>query len=146
MSEFVVAIFPSAEQGRAAAQALASPGTVDVRAAALLDKNADGTVVEDKWDGRAPWKAPAGAIVGALIGFLGGPVGAAIGLAGGGLMGLVKQLSDKAVGEGFLREVHTRLNPGKSALVVVLDAGSDVFGARVKELGGFVVEEPSRSA
>lgn len=143
MSEIVVAIFPGEGAADEVAQQLSSTAAQDgivIRSAALLVRGADGSVSERKWTSRVPWKAPAGAIVGALIGFLGGPIGAAIGFASGGALGAVTDVSDEARREARLRDMHTRLRPGTSALVVDLDERSlHTFSSRMHELGGEVI-------
>jgi len=149
VSEIAVAIFPDETKAQAAAEALAGPlpsHEIVVRGAALLVKNADGTVSQRKWTSRIPWKAPSGAIVGALIGFLGGPIGAAIGFASGGLIGFSRDASDTVRREEFLRTVHTQLSPGRSALVVELGEHSvQPFNTHVQRLGGTLCG-PARAA
>jgi len=140
VSEIAVAVFHDEKKAQAAAEALAGPVAshgIVVRGAALLVKNADGTVSQRRWTSRIPWKAPSGAIVGTLIGFLAGPIAAAIGFASGGLIGFSKDASDTVRREGFLRTVHTQLSPGRSALVVELDEHSvQAFNTQVQKRGG----------
>jgi uncharacterized membrane protein len=144
MSEIAVAIFPDQIKAREAADAVAGPvppNDLVVHGAALLVKEADGTVSHSKWTSRVPWKAPFGALVGALVGFLGGPIGAAIGFTAGGWLGFAKVLSDTAHAEAFMRQIHSQLSPGKSALVVELDEQSmKPFAAHAREFGGVILD------
>lgn len=146
MSDFVIAIFPDELKGQQAAEALSHPAraaSIGIRAAALLVKEPDGTVLQRRWAAHVPWQAPAGALLGALIGFLAGPIGAAVGFASGGFLGLSMAVSEIGRAEELLREAHRQFTPGKSALVMELDEESvGALNALVREFEGIVVAFP----
>lgn len=64
----------------------------------------------------------AGAITGGLIGLVGGPVGVVVGaLAGAGVGGLAAKWIDMGFSDKFLAGLEERLQPGTSALVVLVE-------------------------
>jgi uncharacterized membrane protein len=91
--------------------------------AAVLAKQEDGTVsVTDTRDMGAKKGGLIGAVAGGLIGILGGPVGVIVGaLAGAGVGGLGAKLHDGGFSDKFLAELEEQLQPGKSALVILVE-------------------------
>jgi uncharacterized membrane protein len=91
--------------------------------AAVLVKEEDGTVsVTDTRDMGAKKGGIIGAIAGGLVGLLGGPVGVVVGaLAGAGIGGLGAKLHDGGFSDKFLAELEKHLQPGRSALVVLVE-------------------------
>jgi uncharacterized membrane protein len=143
VNQLLIAIYPDEARAYEALRALEDPGDpahLGVRGLAVIIKRSDGTLSEEKWSTRLPFRAPIGALVGALIGLAAGPVGSAIGLAAGGLIGLSRDLADFGIEESFLNDVAAQLTPGRTALVIEVekDAGARVE-ARLRELGADVL-------
>jgi uncharacterized membrane protein len=68
-----------------------------------------------------------GAITGGLLGLAGGPVGAVLGaLAGAGTGGLAAHWLDMGFSNEFLTGLQERLQPGTSALILLVEHGSAV--------------------
>lgn len=75
-----------------------------------------------------------GAIVGGLVGLLGGPAGAVVGaMAGAATGGLVAGGTDVGFDEKFLVEVQDALQPGTSALLLMVDQS---YADRVVQMAG----------
>jgi uncharacterized membrane protein len=150
VNQLVIAIFPEEAKAYEAARALEDPGDpadiAAVRGLAVLVKHADGTLSQEKWTSRLPFRAPVGALVGALIGLAGGPVGSAIGLTAGGFIGLSRDLANFGVAESFLNDVAAQLTPGKSALVIeAAEDASARLEARLRGLGATVLHTDLKS-
>jgi uncharacterized membrane protein len=98
-------------------------GTLKILNAAVLVKGAEGNVaVKDTRDIDPKKGRLLGAVTGGLIGLVGGPVGAAVGaLAGAGAGGLAGKTIDLGFSEPFLDGLKQYLQPGTSALVVLVE-------------------------
>ena len=86
MSKFVVVVFTGEEkafEGSRVLQELHEEGSVSVVGAAVLVKDADGTVSTKEPEGPGPRGTVLGALLGGLVGLIGGPAGAVLGAAGG---------------------------------------------------------------
>lgn len=94
-----------------------------IQNAAVLVRQEDGTVsVTDTRDMGAKKGGLIGAVTGGLIGIVGGPVGMVVGaLAGAGIGGLGAKLHDGGFSDKFLSELTEHLQPGKSALVILVE-------------------------
>src|SRR3974377_1736338 len=101
----------SAYEGARALADLSSGGSIDVFAAAVLEKDAKGWVTTKKVQGDFPIQTVAGTAIGGLIGLLVGPTGVAGGSAAGVLAGLLGDMYTANVDEEFLTEVSTALTP-----------------------------------
>jgi uncharacterized membrane protein len=124
MTLLFIAIFPDEAKAREVARRLEDPrdtSGIPIRGLAVIVKHADGTIAEEKWTSRLPFRAPIGALVGALLGLPAGPVGSAIGFTAGGLIGLSRDLAKSGIAEGFFNELAAQLTPAKSALFVEVD-------------------------
>jgi uncharacterized membrane protein len=99
----------SAYQGARALAELNTEGSIDVYAAAVLEKDAQGWVTTKKTQSDFPLQTLAGTAIGGLIGLLGGPAGVAVGSGIGVMAGL---LGDRIAGEEtmsfFARRESTR--------------------------------------
>ncbi len=118
--------------------------TVNVRNAAILVKDEDGTPSfrdVKEWDAKKGGLV--GAIAGGLIGLLGGPVGAVIGaLAGAGVGGAAAGLTDTGFSDEFLKELQEHLQPGTSALLVLVEHDSvKSMGEAMADVGGIVLQQ-----
>jgi uncharacterized membrane protein len=149
VNQLVIAIFPDEAKALDAARALEDPGdpaAIAVRGLAVIVKHADGTLSEQKWSSRVPFRAPVGALVGALIGLPAGLIGSAIGFTAGGLLGFSRDLANFGIEESFLNDVAAQLTPGKSALVIeVAEDASARLKARLRELAAIVLHTNLKS-
>jgi uncharacterized membrane protein len=109
--------------------------TIKVLNVAVLVKDADGEVsLKETGDLDAKQGRLFGAITGGLIGLVAGPAGAVIGaLAGAGAGGFAAKRIDMGLSDEFLKGFQERLQPGSSALVVLVEhkwaqSLSDVLG------------------
>jgi uncharacterized membrane protein/sporulation protein YlmC with PRC-barrel domain len=91
--------------------------------AAVLVKGADGkTKIKETGDLHAAQGRMFGAVVGGLVGLLGGPVGVVLGaLAGAGTGAFTAKHVDLGFSDDFLESLEEHLEPGSSALLVMVD-------------------------
>jgi uncharacterized membrane protein len=91
--------------------------------AAVVVKDEDGNIsLEEKGDVDAKHGRLFGAVTGGLIGLVGGPVGVVVGaLAGAGVGGLAAKWIDMGFSDQFLNELKERLEPGSSALIILVE-------------------------
>jgi uncharacterized membrane protein len=124
--ELLILSLAQADQADAALQALKQAikrKEISMLNAAILVKTEDGKVslkeVEDVGSKRG---ALFGAISGGLIGLLGGPVGAVIGAVAGAASGSVAaRWLDMGFPDDYLKKVQASLQPGSSALLVLVE-------------------------
>jgi len=143
MSKFVVIVFPDqqkAEQGKKILDRLNDEGSLDLYAAALVGKDAEGNIVERERKGKGPRGMVLGALVGGLVGLLGGPPVAAVGAAGGAVMGGWRDAMDLGAGFDFLDEVSRELKADRWAVIAELDEEfASPLDARMDAIGGIVL-------
>jgi uncharacterized membrane protein len=129
----------SAYEGARALTELNKEGSIDVFAAAVLQKDAHGSVATKKVQSDFPLQTFAGTAMGGLIGLLGGPAGVAVGSAAGVVAGLLGDMYTANVDEEFLSEVSTALTPGKWAVIAEVDEDwVTPVDTRMEALGGVV--------
>ena len=129
----------SAYEGARALADLNRDGSIDVFAAAVLQKDANGWVATKKVQSDFPLQTVAVTVIGGLIGLLGGPAGVAVGSAAGAATGLLGDMYTAGVDEDFLTEVSTALTPGKCALIAEVDEDwVTPVDTRMEALGGVV--------
>ena len=129
----------SAYEGVRALTELNREGSIDVFAAAVLQKDAHGWVATKKVHSDFPIQTFAGTAIGGLIGLLGGPAGVAVGSAAGVVAGLLGDMYTANVDEEFLTEVSTALTPGKWAVIAEVDEDwVTPVDTRMEALGGVV--------
>ena len=129
----------SAYEGVRALSELNTEGSIDVFAAAVLEKDAQGWVATKKEKSDFPLQSLAGTAMGGLIGLLGGPAGVAVGSAAGVMAGLLGDMYTASVDEDFLTEVSTALTPGKWAVIAEVDEDwVTPVDTRMEALGGVV--------
>jgi uncharacterized membrane protein/uncharacterized protein YrrD len=124
--ELLLLSLAQADQAEAALQALKQAikqKEISMLNAAVLVKTEDGRVslkeVEDVGSKRG---ALLGAISGGLIGLLGGPVGAVIGAVAGAASGsAAARWLDMGFPDEYLKKVQASLQPGSSALLVLVE-------------------------
>ena len=102
---------------------LQKDGAIEIQDAATLVKQRDGTsLIHDSRDVDAPDGGLFGIIAGGLIGLIGGPLGSIIGAVAGGATGAASaSLIDLGFPRDDLRALRDQLNPGSSALIVLLE-------------------------
>ena len=102
--------------------------TVNVINSAMLVRDEEGnTAMKETGDLDARQGRLFGAITGGLIGLVGGPAGAVVGaLAGAGVGGAAAKRIDMGFSNEFLTGLQERLQPGTSALVLLVEHGSAV--------------------
>jgi uncharacterized membrane protein len=112
--------------------------------AAILVRDADGNAtLKDTRDIDPKKGRVMGAITGGLIGLVGGPVGVVVGaLAGAGAGGLAGKWIDFGFSDKFLSKAQEYLQPGSSALILLVEdewvrSVSDSLG----DLGGVVLQQ-----
>lgn len=129
----------SAYEGARALAELNTEGSIDVYAAAVLEKDARGWVTTKKTQSDFPLQTFAGTAIGGLIGLLGGPAGVAVGSGIGVMAGLLGDMYGASVDEVFLSEVSTALTPGKWAVIAEVDEDwVTPVDTRMEALGGVV--------
>ena len=91
-----------AYEGVQALRDLNMEGSIEVFAAAVLQKDADGSVATKKVQSDFPLQTVAGTAIGGLIGLLGGLAGVAVGSAAGVVTGLIGDMYTANVDGEFL--------------------------------------------
>ncbi|MFC2037243.1 DUF1269 domain-containing protein [Chloroflexota bacterium] len=124
--ELVARVFDDPEKANAAlefVEDLHRRKVLKIRNAAVLVKDQDGALsVTDTRDLDPKKGGIIGAITGGLIGLVGGPVGVVVGaLAGAGVGGLGAKWIDKGFSDKFLTELQEHLQPGRSALIILVE-------------------------
>jgi len=125
LTQYNLASVTFSEPGKAGEflKSLQKQATVRFSNAAVLVKNSDGkTSLQETQDVDKRHGTLFGAITGGLVGLLGGPAGAIIGAAAGAATGrsAAKRI-DLGFPDEFLKKLQAGLQPGSSALVVLLD-------------------------
>ena len=141
MNRALVVVFDGEEkayEGRKALRQLDAEGSVQVYAAVVVARAADGSAAVKKEDG-GPLGTVLGTSLGGLIGLLGGPAGAAIGAVAGMGLGLIGDLETSRIGTDFVEDVQAALTPGKAALIADVDEEwTERVDDRMEALGGTV--------
>jgi uncharacterized membrane protein len=133
----------TAYQGAHALRELNDEASIAVYAAAVVCRNADGSLATRKVDEDLPLQSFAGTTIGALIGLLGGPAGAAAGGSVGLLAGLFGDLHNADVDTQFLSDISGSLTPGKCAVVAEIDEDwVTPVDTRMEALSGVVHRTP----
>ena len=111
----------SAYAGLARLKQLDTDGQIELRAAAVVERDADGQVAVKDTAGREQWEGTAsGGLIGLLIGIIGGPLGVLIGGATGLLVGSLFDLEDTEDTESVLAAISKEVRPGHATLLVEL--------------------------
>jgi len=120
MEKMLVVVFddePKAYEGSHALKQLDVEGSIAIHAAAVIKKNADGTVTVKQEEEDFPIRVAAETAIGALIGLLEGPVGFSGGGAAGALADCIRGLYVAGVDSEFVDEVAVTLTAGKCAVI-----------------------------
>ncbi len=112
-----------ANEGLEFARSLHRNGDIKILDAAVLVKHADGKIeINDTGDWTAKKGGITGAVAGGLAGLVLGPGGVLVGaLAGAGIGGLIARKSDGGLPDPFLQNMASKLEPGGSALVIMVE-------------------------
>ena len=142
MSQLVVVGFNNLEDARKAMKRLRDlerEGHISFEDTAVVERTADGqTHVRNEVSGTTETGAAVGAVLGGLLMFALPVVGIAVGAAVGAAFGA---LLDRGVSGKFVDEVKQSLQPGRSALfLVVKDADADALIAALRDFEGEVIQ------
>ena len=140
MSDLVVLKFDTTEAAtelRAALKGLERSGLLDLEDAAVIYRDVDGTVrQQNQVSQTAKVGAFGGAMAGLLLGFMFPVVGLAAGAASGAW---IATMLDRGVDPAFVKEVGAALQPGHSALfLVVREAHRAAVLAELRQVRGTV--------
>ena len=140
MSNLVVVAFDNEEEAGKVREALkAHSANISLDDSAVVVKDEDGQVsVRNELDRGVKVGFAGGGLLGLFIGFIfGGPLGSAlVGAAGGALVG---SLADLGIQKSFVKEVSDSLQPGSSALfIIVRDANANAAINALKPYKGNV--------
>lgn len=138
MSDLIVMTFDNVEDARdlrASLRTLQQEGRLRLDDAVVIQKDASGEVrVADEIDKAVKIGALAGGALGLLLSFLFPIAGLVIGAGGGALVG---KLLNMGVDKNFIRDVTESLQPGTSALfVLVSDRNIDAALAAIRPYQG----------
>jgi uncharacterized membrane protein len=124
MSDLIVVVFDDIEQAGEAFQSLKGmqhAGQLGIDDAAVIVKNESGKVsVKNTLDTGVKYGALGGSVLGLLLASIFFPLAGLI--VGAGLGALVGKTFGKGVDQSFVREVTDQLEPGSSALFVMVNA------------------------
>lgn len=142
MSQLVVVGFNHLDDARRAMKRLRDlerAGKIRFEDTAIVERTEDGTAhVRNEASGTTETGAAVGAVLGGLLAFAMPVVGIAIGAALGGAFGA---LLDRGVSGKFVEDVKETLQPGRSALfLVVKDADADALIAALRDFEGDVIQ------
>lgn len=138
MSDLIVVTFAERETAAGVRQTLRElerAGRLSIDDAAVLEKDADGKLtVANEIDRGVKLGALGGGVLGVLLGFMFPLAGIVLGAAGGALVG---RSFDLGVDQQFVRDVSDKLQPGSSALfVLVRDSDPTVVLAALEPYQG----------
>ena len=113
----------TAKEARRALKESAKKEDLEVLSVAVLTKDQDGKVsVAESEDVSSRHGALCGAITGGLLGLIGGPAGVVLGAAAGAATGgIAAGKIDMGFSDAYLAKMEENLQPGSSALVVLVE-------------------------
>jgi len=135
----------SAYAGLARLKQLDADGQIELRGAAVVERDADGHVTTKDTAGKEEWEGTAaGGLIGLLVGILGGPFGVLIGGATGVLVGSLFDLEDSGDTESVLAALSQEIRPGHDTLLAELREPSDhqVVDGVMESRSGSVLRRP----
>lgn len=143
MSTLIVVTFDDMDEAgkvRDAIRSAQKEGYVSLDDSAIVVRDEDGKVhVKNELDRGVKVGAVAGGFLGLFIGFIFAPIG--IMLIGAGLGGLVGKSLDLGVSKDFVKEVTDSLEPGTSAIFLVIREGNpNMAVAAFKPYKGTVIQ------
>jgi uncharacterized membrane protein len=142
MTELLVIIFDTAEQAtqaRLSLKGLEKEGAVKLDDAAVVTRAEDGKVsVKNELDSGVAMGALGGSLVGVLLASVFFPLaGLMIGAAIGGMIG---HYFHKDVDQTFVKEVTQKIEPGKSALFLMINTGIGMVISAMEPYKGEVLQ------
>jgi len=142
MSELLVVVFDTAEQAmqaRLSIKTLEGEGIVKLDDAAVITRTADGKVeVKNQLDSGVAMGALGGGMIGLLLASVFFPIaGILIGAAAGGAIG---HFFHKDVDQSFVKEVTAKIEPGKSALFLMINNGVGMIISAMEPFKGEVLQ------
>ena len=142
MNQLIVIGFDQVDDARTALQRLRTlerEGLIAFEDTAIVERDPDGNVhVRNEVSGTTETAAAIGAIIGGFLTFVFPPAGIAIGAALGAAVGTT---FETGVGATFIAEVKSTLQPGRSALFLVIkEAHADPVIAALRGYHGDVIQ------
>ncbi|MGI9424507.1 MAG: DUF1269 domain-containing protein, partial [Hyphomicrobiaceae bacterium] len=142
MSKYLVVEFPNeskAYEGSQALRDLHMDGNISVYAAAVIEKQENGSLVVKDAADEGPIGTAVGMLTGGLVGLLAGPAGVAAGMISGGALGSIADLDNAGVGLDFVDAVGKRMSSGSTAVIAEIEEyWSAPVDTRMTALGGTV--------
>jgi uncharacterized membrane protein len=143
MHNVIVVAFEESSKAYQALSVLKQAGIEDrvtVRSAALVERQADGTLhVPEGSDNMIGIGLAGGSLIGMLVGVLGGPVGVLLGLGAGALMGGVIDVYGVERSDDALTQMGSEVPVGQTALIAEVDEYAvQVVDDEMQKLGGTV--------
>jgi uncharacterized membrane protein len=136
---------PKAAEALKALKQLKKERSIPALVAAVLEKDDEGkTSVRETADVKPRQGTLFGAVTGGLVGLLGGPVGAVVGAAAGAAAGRAAAgRIDLGLPDEYLDELQESLQPGSSALVVLVNSETaGLVSEALKPFGGQLLRHP----
>jgi len=120
---------------------LDSQGQLGLRAAAVVERHEDGSVVvKDEIGDNGLEGTATGGVLGLLVGILGGPLGVLIGGATGLLIGSLFDMEDSDQSESVLSEISQAIHAGHMALLAeVKEQSHEALDSAMSRMGGEVL-------
>jgi uncharacterized membrane protein len=142
MSELLVIVFDTAEQAleaRKSLKGLEHEGRVKLDDAAVVTRAQDGKIsVKNELDSGTAMGALGGGMVGLLLASVFFPLaGIIIGAAAGGAIG---HMLHKNVDQSFVKEVTQKIEPGKSALFLMINTGVGLVITAMEPYQGILLQ------
>jgi uncharacterized membrane protein len=142
MNQLIVIGFDQIDDARTALQRLRRlerEGLIGFEDTAIVERDPDGNVhVRNEVSGTTETAAVIGALIGGFLTFVFPPAGIAIGAALGAAVGTT---FETGVSANFIAEVKNTLQPGRSALFLVIkEAHADPVIAALREYRGDVIQ------
>ena len=140
MNQLIVVGFDHLDDARSAMKRLReleSDGQIRFEDTAIVERDPDGTArVHNEVSGTTETATLIGAVLGGVVTFVFPPLGAALGAAAGAAVGASL---DRGVSRSFVNDVKETLQPGRSALfLVVKETEGDAAGLLAGAVGGRV--------
>jgi len=142
MSELVVIIFDTAEQAiqaRKSLKGLEKEGVVKLDDAAVVSRSQEGKVsVKNELDSGVAMGALGGSVVGLLLASVFFPLAGL--MIGAGVGAAVGHFFHKDVDQTFVKEVTQKIEPGKSALFIMINTGVSMVIAALEPYKGQILQ------
>ena len=142
MNQLIVVGFDHLDDARSAMKRLReleSDGQIRFEDTAIVERDPDGTArVHNEVSGTTETATLIGAVLGGVVTFVFPPLGAALGAAAGAAVGASL---DRGVSRSFVNDVKETLQPGRSALfLVVKETDGDAAVAALRPFTGEVIQ------